>query len=70
MKLAGQAAVIVGGARGIGEAIAHKFADEGASIALVDLDKMKPQLDGVAQAITQKGSEAIAIAADSPAAGD
>jgi NAD(P)-dependent dehydrogenase (short-subunit alcohol dehydrogenase family) len=36
MKLAGQTAVIVGGARGIGEAIAHKFSDEGASVALVD----------------------------------
>jgi len=64
MKLAGQAAVIVGSARGIGEAIAHKFSDEGASIALVDLDKMKPQLDGVAQAINQRGGRAIAIAAD------
>src|SRR3972149_8619645 len=64
MKLAGQVAIIVGGARGIGEAIAHKFSGEGASIALVDLDKMKPQLDGVAQAITRKGGKAIAIAAD------
>jgi 3-oxoacyl-[acyl-carrier protein] reductase len=64
MKLAGQVAIIVGSARGIGAAIAHKFSDEGASIALVDLDKMKPQLDGVAQAITRKGGKAIAIAAD------
>ena len=39
MKLDGQVAVIVGGARGIGEAIAHKFAGEGARIALVDLAK-------------------------------
>ena len=29
MKLADQVAVIVGGARGIGEAIAHTFAGEG-----------------------------------------
>jgi len=64
MKLDGQVAVIVGGARGIGEAIAHKFAGEGARIALVDLAKMKPELDGVAQAIHQKGGQAMAIAAD------
>ena len=64
MKLPGQSAVIIGSARGIGEAIAHKFSDEGASIVLVDLEKMKPQLDGVAQAIHRKGGKAIAIAAD------
>ena len=64
MKLAGQVAIVVGGARGIGEAIAHTFAAEGASIVLVDLEKMKPLLDGVAQSITQKGGKAIAIVAD------
>jgi 3-hydroxybutyrate dehydrogenase len=64
MKLDNQVAVIIGSARGIGEAIAHTFAGEGASIVLVDLEKMKVQLDGVAQAITQKGGRAIAIAAD------
>jgi NAD(P)-dependent dehydrogenase (short-subunit alcohol dehydrogenase family) len=64
MKLNGQVAVVVGSARGIGEAIARKFSQEGASIVLVDLEKMKPQLDEVAQAITQKGGKAIAIVAD------
>jgi NAD(P)-dependent dehydrogenase (short-subunit alcohol dehydrogenase family) len=64
MKLAGQTAVIVGGARGIGEAIAHKFSDEGASVVLVDLERMKPQLDGVAQAIQRKGGKALIITAD------
>jgi NAD(P)-dependent dehydrogenase (short-subunit alcohol dehydrogenase family) len=64
MKLANQVAIIVGGARGIGEAIAHTFSREGAIIVLVDLEKMKPQLDGVAQAITQKGGQAIAIPTD------
>ena len=64
MKLAGQVAVIVGGARGIGEAIAHKFSAEGASLVLVDLEKMKPQLDAVAEAITRKGGKAPVIAAD------
>ena len=38
LGLAGEVAVIVGGARGIGRAIAVAFADEKASIALVDRD--------------------------------
>lgn len=64
MKLDNQAAIIVGSARGIGAAIAHTFAREGASVALVDLEKMKPQLDDMAQAITQQGGKAMAIPAD------
>jgi NAD(P)-dependent dehydrogenase (short-subunit alcohol dehydrogenase family) len=64
MKLEGQVAIVVGGARGIGEAIAHTFAQEGAGIVLVDLEKMKPQLDAVVQNITDKGGKAMALAAD------
>ena len=64
MKLAGQVAVVVGSARGIGEAIAHRFAAEGASLVLVDLEKMKPQLDEVVQSITQMGAKTITVVAD------
>ena len=64
MKLDGQVAIIAGSARGIGEAIAHTFAQEGASIALVDREKMKPQLDAIAQVISRKGGRAMAIVAD------
>jgi NAD(P)-dependent dehydrogenase (short-subunit alcohol dehydrogenase family) len=64
MKLENQVAIVVGGARGIGEAIAHTFSREGARIALVDLEKMKPQLDGVARSISQMGGQAVAITAD------
>jgi NAD(P)-dependent dehydrogenase (short-subunit alcohol dehydrogenase family) len=64
MKLAGQVAIVVGGARGIGEAIAHTFAREGASLVLVDLEKMKPQLDEVVQSITQMGGKAINVVGD------
>ena len=64
MKLENQVAVIVGGARGIGEAIAHTFAAEGAKIVLVDLERTKTELDGVVQAIQQKGDEAVAMTAD------
>jgi NAD(P)-dependent dehydrogenase (short-subunit alcohol dehydrogenase family) len=38
LDLAGQTAVIAGGARGIGRAIAVAFAAEGAHVALLDLD--------------------------------
>ena len=64
MKLDGQVAIVVGSARGIGAAIARTFSQEGASIVLVDIEKMKTQLDEVAQEITQKGGKAIAIVAD------
>ncbi len=64
MKLANQVALIVGGARGIGEAIAHLFSQEGASIVLVDLEKSQAQLDGVARALTARGGNALALTAD------
>jgi NAD(P)-dependent dehydrogenase (short-subunit alcohol dehydrogenase family) len=64
MKLEGHVAIVVGGARGIGESIAQTFAQEGARIVLVDLEKMKPELDKVAQQIIQTGGKATAIVAD------
>jgi len=64
MKLDGQVAIVVGSARGIGAAIARTFSEEGANIVLVDIEKMKHQLDEVAQEINQKGGKAIAVVAD------
>ena len=64
MKLDGHVAIVVGSARGIGAAIARTFAQEGASIVLVDIAEMKPKLDEVAQEINRKGGKAIAIVAD------
>ncbi len=39
LHLAGQAAIVVGGARGIGLAIAREFAAEGALVGLLDRDE-------------------------------
>jgi NAD(P)-dependent dehydrogenase (short-subunit alcohol dehydrogenase family) len=64
MKLDRQVAIVVGGARGIGRAIALTFSQEGADILVVDLEKMKPQLDETVQEIRQKGRKAIAVTAD------
>ena len=64
MKLAGQVAIVVGAARGIGAAIASDFSREGASVVLVDLETMKPQMEELAQEIHQKTGKAITIVAD------
>jgi NAD(P)-dependent dehydrogenase (short-subunit alcohol dehydrogenase family) len=64
MKLDNHVAIVIGSARGIGEAIGRTFAREGAKVVLVDLAKMKPELDATARAITQLGGQALAISAD------
>lgn len=50
LGLHGQIAVVVGGANGIGRAIAHAFAGEGAKVAVVDRD---PAVDSVAAELGQ-----------------
>ncbi len=62
MKLEGQVAVVTGGGRNIGEAIAKLLASEGARIAVVDLDAARG--GAVATAIGEAGGEAAAFTAD------
>jgi 2-keto-3-deoxy-L-fuconate dehydrogenase len=62
MKLKDQVAIVTGGASGIGAASARLFAEEGAKVALVDMDEAG--LARVASEIEAKQGKAITITAD------
>ena len=55
-------AVVTGAARGIGKAIALRFAHDGHKVAVVDLDEAACQ--GTVDEITAAGGQAIAVGAD------
>ncbi|MDZ5660284.1 3-oxoacyl-ACP reductase FabG [Nocardioides sp. zg-1308] len=59
----GRVAVITGAARGIGFGIAQRFASEGASIAVLDLDEAAAQ-DAAARLETAGGAGAVGIGCD------
>jgi short-subunit dehydrogenase len=62
MKLENKIAVITGAGRGIGESIAHAFADEGADLILTA--RTRQQLDRVADAIQAKNRQAAVMPCD------
>ncbi len=62
MKLAGKAAIVTGAGRNIGEEIAVLFAQEGAKVAVVDMDEGRA--DAVADRINGEGGEAVAVVCD------
>jgi len=62
MRLAGRAAIITGGAAGIGRATAELFAEEGARVVVADLDEKSG--DETVSVIEGKGGEAIFVATD------
>src|SRR5581483_11812282 len=62
-SLLGRNAVVTGGSRGIGAAIANGLADAGADILLTYRDK-KDEAEKVAAEITAKGRRAVAVAMD------
>lgn len=61
-KLTERVALVTGGASGIGKAIALRFASEGASVAIVDINGQAAQ--EAAMEIASLGGQAIAIACD------
>lgn len=73
-RLEGKAALITGGARGIGRACALRFAEEGADVAIVDIVRnvetvpytgaQATQLDEVVSEIEGLGRRAISVRAD------
>jgi NAD(P)-dependent dehydrogenase (short-subunit alcohol dehydrogenase family) len=62
MRFQNKVALITGGNFGIGRGIANKFADEGATVAIVA--RNKDRADIVVEEITQRGSTAVFYRAD------
>ncbi len=61
LALTGKVALVTGGSRGIGRAIALTFADAGADVVISS--RKQPDLDKVAEEIRARGRQAWAIAA-------
>jgi len=62
-KLAGKVALVTGGSRSIGAAIAQRLADDGAAVAIT-YSSSPAKADEVVQAIQAAGGKAIALKAD------
>lgn len=62
MMLEGQKAIVTGGGKGIGREIALRLAEEGAAIAIVDIDTQSAKK--VSEEIKKKGREALGLRAD------
>lgn len=63
--LAGRTAIVTGGMRGIGRAVALGFADRGANVAIVDRDAADaPQVTAAHQAIESVGGALLYLQSD------
>lgn len=63
-SLAGKAAIVTGGRRGIGRAIALALAEAGADVALGDRVVDDGELDAVAEGVKKLGRHSLAVQAD------
>ena len=63
MKLSGKVAIVTGASRGIGYAIAKRFAEEGAKV-VANYNQTKSGVDRLQREIRSKGGECMVIQAD------
>jgi meso-butanediol dehydrogenase / (S,S)-butanediol dehydrogenase / diacetyl reductase len=61
-RLRDKVAIVTGGAQGLGEGIARRLAEEGASVVIADINGTKAK--SVADSLTQEGKQAIAVTLD------
>ena len=62
MKLQDNVTIITGAGQGIGEAYAHRFVDEGARVAVADINREKGE--AVAEALRARGGDAFFVPVD------
>lgn len=67
-SLAGKAAIVTGAAKGIGQAIAMRLSDAGASVVVADVDM--PAAEATAAAIVAAGGNAVALYDDTATVDD
>jgi NAD(P)-dependent dehydrogenase (short-subunit alcohol dehydrogenase family) len=66
--LEGRVAIVTGGASGLGEAIVHRLANEGATVIVADVDAAAAQ--SVADAVVAAGHNAVAVPCNVTVAAD